>query len=150
MACQVQIPVSSTNPPESSIDQAPYVHVKEDGMVSAASDEVAEIEVRRQENMDQNKNEDTVTAEQNVQEKQNTKSELTQPPEVARSPERDISDIIAPVKRCLNQLSRQNRKSLWLLAYIALITTWPVVGSALSVFLRKRFQNLFSRASGRR
>ncbi|KAL0387223.1 UNVERIFIED_CONTAM: hypothetical protein Sradi_2604100 [Sesamum radiatum] len=136
------MPVSATSPPSS-----PYVHVKEDGMVSAANNQVAEIEVRHQENMDENKSEDTVPAEPNVQEKQNAKVELTQPPDVARSPERDITDIVAPVKRCLNQLSRQNRKSLWLLAYIAILTTWPVVGSALSVFLRKRFQDLLSRAS---
>ncbi|KAL0412758.1 UNVERIFIED_CONTAM: hypothetical protein Sradi_1477500 [Sesamum radiatum] len=144
------MPVSATSLPDPSINRAPYVHVKEDGMVSAANNQVAEIEVRHQENMDENKSEDTVPAEPNIQEKQNTKVELTQPPDVARSPERDITDIVAPVKRCLNQLSRQNRKSLWLLAYIAILTTWPVVGSALSVFLRKRFQDLLSRVSGKR
>ncbi|XP_011092320.1 embryogenesis-associated protein EMB8-like isoform X1 [Sesamum indicum] len=145
-----QTPDPATSPLDPSIDQAPYVHVKEDGMVSAANNQVAEIEVQHQENMDENKSEETLHAEPNVQEKQNTKVELTQPPDVARSPEQDITDIVAPVKRCLNQLSRQNRKSLWLLAYIAILTTWPVVGSALSVFLRKRFQDLLSRVSGKR
>ncbi|KAI3448346.1 hypothetical protein Pfo_005011 [Paulownia fortunei] len=145
-----EMSVSSVNPLESSIDEAPYVLVLEDGMVTGVSDEVAEIEVRHQENLDQDKTEDTIHAEGCVLKKENTKIDLSQPPDIANSPERGISDIVAPVKKCLNQLSRQNRKSLWLLGYIAIITTWPVVGSVLSVFLRKRFQNLFSRASGRR
>ncbi|KAK6121345.1 hypothetical protein DH2020_044917 [Rehmannia glutinosa] len=128
------ISVSSVNPLESSIDHAPYVHVSEDGMVTAVSEEVAEtIEIRHQENADENKTGDEINAEECVQEKQSTDINPTQP-------ERDISDLVAPVKKCLTQLSRQNRKSLWLLAYIAIITTWPVVGSALTVFLRKKFK----------
>ncbi|KAK6121156.1 hypothetical protein DH2020_045077 [Rehmannia glutinosa] len=139
-----EISVSSVNPLESSIDHAPYMHVSEDGMVTAVNEEVAEtIEIRHQENADENKTEDEINAEECVQEKQSTDINPTQP-------ERDISDLVAPVKKCLTQLSRQNRKSLWLLAYIAIITTWPVVGSALTVFLRKKFQNIFSRASVRR
>ncbi|PIN26952.1 Alpha/beta hydrolase [Handroanthus impetiginosus] len=138
---KIEIPVSSVNPLESSIDQSPYMHVSEDGIVTAVSQEAAEMGTEHQENKVQNNTKETIPAEESI-EKQNTKMGLT--------PERDISDIVAPVKRCLNQLSRQNRKSLWLLAYIAIITTWPVVGSALAVFLRKRFGGLFSRSSLRR
>lgn len=67
--------------------------------------------------------------------------------ETAQSPEqksmsnwdiKDLHDIIAPVKKCMHQLSRQNMRSVWLLAYIAIVTSWPLVGSALSfVFKRK-------------
>ncbi|KAL6560690.1 hypothetical protein OROGR_004249 [Orobanche gracilis] len=140
---EVQISVSSVSPLESSIDQAPYVHVSEDGMITAVSDETSV----QQENTNQNKTECT---EERVQEKEDADVNLNnnnQPPNTAHDLERDL---VAPMKKCLNQLSRHNRKSLWLLAYVAIITTWPVVGSALTFFLRKKFQNLFSRASVKR
>uniref|UniRef100_A0A803Q3Q4 Uncharacterized protein n=1 Tax=Cannabis sativa TaxID=3483 RepID=A0A803Q3Q4_CANSA len=35
-----------------------------------------------------------------------------------------------PIKRCLDLLRRQNRFSIWLLAYIAIVTSWPLLGSA--------------------
>lgn len=145
--CHLQISIPSVNPLESSIDQAPYVHILQDGMITAVSEEAsAEIGKPHQENVDQHKSQDT------VQEERNTNSSLIQPPPgIAHySSERDISDLVSPVKKCLNQLSRQNQKSVWLLAYVAIITTWPVVGPALSAFLRRKFRNIFSGASVRR
>ncbi|KAL1533760.1 phospholipase ABHD3-like isoform X2 [Salvia divinorum] len=41
------------------------------------------------------------------------------------------------VRRCLHQLSRQTNKSIWLLAYIAIMSSWPLVGAALR-YLRRR------------
>ncbi|XP_021300122.1 embryogenesis-associated protein EMB8 isoform X2 [Herrania umbratica] len=59
-------------------------------------------------------------------------------------------DVIAHVKRCLNHLSRQNRNSMWLLAYIAIITSWPLVGSAFHIFSRKKLRNVSPAALHRR
>ncbi|KAK6276823.1 hypothetical protein POUND7_017146 [Theobroma cacao] len=59
-------------------------------------------------------------------------------------------DVIAHVKRCLNHLSRQNRNSMWLLAYIAIITSWPLVGSAFRIFSRKKLRNVSPAALRRR
>ncbi|KAL7082361.1 hypothetical protein ACP275_14G093800 [Erythranthe tilingii] len=135
-----EVSVSSVNALDTSIDHAPYVHVLQNGMISAVGEEVAEIGILNKENVDQDtKEEDTVNAEQ---EKVSTEIDLIQP--------QKIVDIIAPVKKRLNQLSRQNRKSMWLLAYVAIVTTWPVVGPALSFFLRRRFRNPFSPASVKR
>lgn len=120
----LQISVPSVNPMESSIDQAPYVHLSKDGLVGGVSDE---IEVEHQ---DQNKAGDRIHVEQS------TKDQLSRPPNT----DQGIAAIVAPVMKRLNQISRQNQTSLWLLAYITLLTTWPLVGSAVSVFLRKRFQ----------
>ncbi|KAL8540732.1 hypothetical protein ACS0TY_002094 [Phlomoides rotata] len=115
-----EVSSATANPLESSIDQAPYVHVLEDGMVSAVNDEVVE------------------TGRDHAEECVN-KHDL------------QTSDFVAPAekKKCLNQLqlSSQNKKTLYLLAYIAIITTWPLVGPALSLFLRKRFQRFFSTPS---
>ncbi|KAG8364058.1 hypothetical protein BUALT_Bualt19G0086600 [Buddleja alternifolia] len=163
-----EIPVSSSNPHESSIDHAPYIHVSEEGTITAVREEVAEIL-----NMDQNKTKNLICAEERqkdendldqtpvtacspeqnktensicAEERQKDENDLDQTPVAACSPEQDISShIVAPLKKSLNQVSRQNRKSLWLLAYIAMVTTWPVVGSILAVFFRKKFKNLFSR-----
>lgn len=42
-------------PLESSIDEAPYVHISKEGMVAGVSDEVAEIGVEHQGNRDEKK-----------------------------------------------------------------------------------------------
>lgn len=112
------------------------MHVSEDGMVSAVNDEVVETGDEHQGNSNH--------VEECVPENRSNKHDLFD------TPERETSDFVEPVKKCLNQLPSQNKKSLYLLAYIALITTWPVVGPALSVFFRKRFQGFWSGASVRR
>ncbi|KAG6427271.1 hypothetical protein SASPL_111513 [Salvia splendens] len=119
---EIEISVPSVNPGEPSIDQAPYVHLCQDGMVGGVSDET------QVEHQEQNKSGDRIHVE------------LNQPPNT----DQGMATIVAPVMKRLNQLSRQNRTSLWLLAYIAFLTTWPLVGSAVSVFFRKRFQARFS------
>jgi hypothetical protein len=36
--------------------------------------------------------------------------------------------------------------SMWLLAYIAIMTSWPLVGSALQIFFRKKLRNVLPAA----
>lgn len=132
-----EMPDGSFNSPiQSSIDHAPYLHIVEDGIVTAVGDEV-DLGVQRLENADQNKTQDTFL----IEEKQTSCLDHTQPL---------YTKNVGPVKISLNQISRQNRKSLWLLGYIAIITTWPLVGSALAIFFRKKFQNRLSFTSFRR
>lgn len=59
-------------------------------------------------------------------------------------------DVVTPFKRYLGQLSRQNRWSIWLLAYIAITTSWPLVGSALHLVFGKRLRNILPRGLVRR
>ncbi|KAK6157027.1 hypothetical protein DH2020_011275 [Rehmannia glutinosa] len=120
---KVQMPVSSANPQHTSIDKAPFVKSSENGIISA---------------------EDKFHEEENVQEKPNAEIGINQHPDITRSHEQ------TPVEKCLNQISSQNKKSLRVLVYIAIITTWPVVGSAVAVFLRKMFQDVLSDNSLRR
>ena len=48
-----------------------------------------------------------------------------------------IQDVIAPVKKSMNQLIRSQGRSLWWLAYIAVVTSWPLLG----ILYRKKFRN---------
>jgi len=59
-------------------------------------------------------------------------------------------DVVTPFKRYLGQLSRQNRWSIWLLAYIAITTSWPLVGSALHLVFGKRLRDTLPRGLVRR
>lgn len=119
---------------ESSIDQAPYVQVSVDGMVAGVSDEIG---AEHQDSTDEKKAGDRIHVEHGVQEKQSKRED--------HCIEQGMREIVTPVVKCLNKLSRENRISVWLLAYIALATTWPLVGSAVSLFLkRRRLQPLLS------
>ncbi|AQK86355.1 alpha/beta-Hydrolases superfamily protein [Zea mays] len=146
---------------ESSIDKSPYVNFMEDGMVAALTDDgpnngdsllnevLGEIEpndsvvvqhVKQNQNTRAIQNEsdswldDKNSSEGNVQAHGGTQEQREVP--YANK----ISDAIGPVKKSINQLSRSQGKSIWLLAYIALVTSWPLLG-ALGFFFRKRLSN---------
>jgi hypothetical protein len=55
-----------------------------------------------------------------------------------------IHDAIAPVKRSINRLTRYQGRSVWLLAYISFVTSWPLLGSLAFIVFRKKFRNPFS------
>lgn len=125
---------SSTAPTESSVDLGPYIDVAEDGMVAAvgtmASDKVVEdtpsqpvSQIEKDANLDTEKTDST--------------TEETLP---GNEP-MHVDDLIVPIKRRMDQLSRHSRMSIWLLACIAITTTWPLVGSALILFLRRKFKS---------
>ncbi|KAL3814516.1 hypothetical protein ACJIZ3_015784 [Penstemon smallii] len=78
------------------------------------------------ENMNKYDWEDLIRPEESPHEKQNANIEQ----DITRR--KGFLNIIAPVKR-----------SLWVLVYVALVTSWPIVGSVL-LFSRERFQNLFT------
>ncbi|MCD7466345.1 hypothetical protein HAX54_002955 [Datura stramonium] len=122
------------SPLESSIDQAPYVNIREDGLVTAFSNEPSG-EVGSQQN------------EQRVEDDRSGDSTRETNATAAQfdlAPEPDFDAMTVPVKRCLNQLSRHSKISMWVLAYVAIITTWPILGSALPMFFKKKLRNIFS------
>ncbi|KAG6780003.1 hypothetical protein POTOM_016410 [Populus tomentosa] len=137
-------------PPESSIDQGPYVNVLEDGMVTVVGnsqeDFVAEDECNEDVDLIR-KDEDANLQEERsdlLTEKTRSKVDLNQPLD------QNLNDLDVPVRRRMDQLLRLNRNSIWLLAYIAVVTTWPLVGSALLPFLKKRFKSIIPSALRRR
>ncbi|KAJ6711297.1 ALPHA/BETA-HYDROLASES SUPERFAMILY PROTEIN [Salix purpurea] len=136
-------------PLDSSIDQGPYVNVSEDGMVTAVGniqeDFIAEGECN--EDVDHiKKDEDAILHEERsdlLTEKTQSKGDLNQPLD------QNLNDLAAPVRRQMNQLLRLSRNSIWLLAYIAIVTTWPLVGPALLPFLKRKFKSFIPSALSR-
>ncbi|KAB5574452.1 hypothetical protein DKX38_001646 [Salix brachista] len=133
-------------PLDSSIDQGPYVNVSEDGMVTAVGniqeDFIAEDECN--EDVDHfKKDEDAILHEERsdlLTEKTRSKVDLNQPLD------QNLNDLAAPVRRQMDQLLRLSRNSIWLLAYIAIVTTWPLVGPALLPFLKRKFKSFIPSA----
>lgn len=140
-------------PSESLIDQGPYVNVVEDGMVAAAGTVAMNnvVEDTPNKSVTQlNKDHDDVSLEtendDRVARKTLHKNNLMPPSQQNVDPD----DLIAPMRRHIDQLSRQSRISIWLLALLAVSTTWPLVGSALTLFLKRRFKRFMPAALLRR
>ncbi|KAL6525204.1 hypothetical protein OROMI_030797 [Orobanche minor] len=111
---------------QSSIDQGPYLKVA-DGMVAAMVTETT----------------DSVTNE--TFEEKNDHDQTNQIGSVSESNHANGGDIKGGpgfVERCLHQLSRQNNKSIWLLAYVAVVSSWPLVGAALGFLLRRKLKKV--------
>ncbi|XP_074273302.1 embryogenesis-associated protein EMB8-like [Silene latifolia] len=138
---QKKIP-AHVHAPESSIDQGPFVSLAEDGMVAAASNEPSKAEVD-EEFTDLDKQ--TIDmSEQDEQEKDYVSKDV---PSVSQIPEQvsntsadTLRDATSLIKRQLDQLSRHSRKSMWLLTYVAIATSWPLVGSALFFFFKRKIK----------
>ncbi|CAN4110713.1 unnamed protein product [Withania somnifera] len=128
------------SPLESSIDQAPYVNIREDGLVTAFSN-VPSDEVGSQQNgqpVEDDKAGDIIRGVSGTMQPETNAT--TQFP--ASEPHFDA--MMVPVKSCLNQLSRHSKISMWILAYVAITTTWPILGSALPMLFKKKLRNVFS------
>ncbi|RLM97814.1 embryogenesis-associated protein EMB8-like isoform X1 [Panicum miliaceum] len=148
---------------ESSIDKSPYVNFMEDGMVAAVTNDgpdnndslhnqiVGEIElsdgmvaIQQNERTGEIQNEsyremgDKNNSEENVTSVQGHEGNHRQREEPCAN---NIGDAIAPVRRSINQLTRSQGKSVWLLAYIAVVTSWPLLGTLGFFLFRKRFSN---------
>ncbi|CAK9147351.1 unnamed protein product, partial [Ilex paraguariensis] len=141
---------SPGGPLESSIDQAPYVNFRDDGMVTALGNEpTINIEDSQNECIVQKENgEDTSSNTQGGDHLTREKPHMTS--ELEQALGQDVKETIVPVKKGVDQLCRQSRKSMWLLAYIAIVTTWPVVGSALLLFFKKKFRDVLPEMLKRR
>ncbi|GFP81347.1 embryogenesis-associated protein emb8 [Phtheirospermum japonicum] len=102
---------------QSSIDQGPYLNVA-DGMVAAMGNE-------RTDGSNDHTNQIGPVSENHAFASVTKRSDYR----------KEGSSF---VERCFYQLSRQNNKSIWLLAYIAVISSWPVVGAALGFLFRRK------------
>ncbi|GFY88558.1 alpha/beta-Hydrolases superfamily protein [Actinidia rufa] len=136
---EIQVP-HSISPQESSIDQAPHVNITEDGMVTAMGNEQTNVEDAHDEPINQNEvGVDKISETHRGDQVTGERTHLTDDPPQPQG--RDANDINIPVRTYMDRLSRHSRKSIWLLAYIAIITTWPLVGPALSLLFKKRIRN---------
>ncbi|XP_062098651.1 embryogenesis-associated protein EMB8-like isoform X2 [Humulus lupulus] len=134
---------------DSTIDQGPFVSVVEDGMVAAVGNEQT------------NNNSVEELSETQKSHCENTETvSVADQDELSSQPESGFVPVIketsgqatrvqdakpldtTPVKRCLDVLRQQNRFSIWLLAYIAIATSWPLLGSAMRALSRKKLRNV--------
>lgn len=117
---------------QTSIDQGPYLNVA-DGMVAAMGNEHTDGEETSE---DPNQTDQTVPVTDNhVFGGRKTRC-ATNDSQTSRDDAGSKGQGI--VRRCLHQLSRQSNKSIWLLAYIAIMSSWPVVGVALRYLHRRK------------
>ncbi|KAL4302631.1 hypothetical protein GQ457_10G022770 [Hibiscus cannabinus] len=127
-------------PLQSSIDQAPYLNVTGDGMVTAMGNEPRDVlqeDAPNEHTIGGNKDESAISDNR-------THFELTDKidsdEQIKQKVEKNVKDLIFPVQKRVDKLSRRSRQSIWLLAYIAIVTTWPFVGSLIVSVLKKRFK----------
>ncbi|KDP42430.1 hypothetical protein JCGZ_00227 [Jatropha curcas] len=140
---------SSTSVPQSSIDQGPFLNVMEGGMVTAMgniTDSVAE-ETCNGDGDDVKKGEETISDRERSD---NVTDKI--PPIIndKQQSDQNLNDLIVPMRRYMGQLSKRSGISIWLLVYIAIVTTWPLAGSALLLFIKKRFKSIIPAALLRR
>ncbi|KAI4367417.1 hypothetical protein MLD38_023156 [Melastoma candidum] len=119
---------------EPLMDEGPYLTVSQDGMVAPAPGDQAGCVVSNvpiQHAADVANNDESLSLDEQTVKAEDSQN-LTRVPTV--NPGTDTT-------RRTDRLLRYNRMSVWLLAYIAVVTTWPVVGSALTVFAKRRLKN---------
>lgn len=126
-------------PLHSSIDQGPYVNVMGNGMVAAVGDEPIDTSPdTSNEHRIQNKRDEDAISDKgtgvDLTEKLHSEKHILQ------QAEQNVKDLIVPVHGRIDKLSRRSRQSVWLLAYIAIVTTWPFVGSVLLSVIKRRFK----------
>ena len=136
----MQIPKPHT-PLDSSIDQGPYLNITEDGMVAALNNEQTTDVESRVTQVDHHITETLAPEETENEQKELVTEKSHGNPQATVM--RDAMDLDAktPIIRYLGQLSRQNRWSIGLLVYIAITTSWPLLGSVLRFVFGKKPRN---------
>ncbi|CAL0300644.1 unnamed protein product [Lupinus luteus] len=144
-----------STPVHSSIDQGPYVNITEDGMVAALNKEPTTTNVEELHGIQDTHEIHASVPEEKVNELDElvTDAKSDDSSSVAQSSSAHdglVLDVIKPLKRYVGQLSRQSRWSFWLLVYIAITTSWPLVGSVLYFVLGKKVRDILLGGLGRR
>ncbi|CAN0880458.1 Embryogenesis-associated protein EMB8 [Linum grandiflorum] len=135
-------PSSTTNPLESTIDQGPFINIVDDGTVAAVADILKDDTAAAN---------DTSNVDHTSKEEEDSSKDVATPKKMDpennhESPcDEKLSDLIDPIKRQITQLRGHSRTSIWILAYIAIVTTWPVLGSGLIFYLKKKSRRSFKR-----
>ncbi|XP_020599761.1 embryogenesis-associated protein EMB8 isoform X3 [Phalaenopsis equestris] len=146
------------SPLDSSIDKGPYINLMENGLITAVISDVSDNEDISDANDEQRQIEAradnkaiVTTDDQEHCAPINTALDTPLLSSSSGQKEDEDADAItfkdastAAVKRCLKQLSRRSQRSIWLLAYIAVVSSWPLVGSALLLVFRNKLKGLFS------
>ncbi|KAK4802774.1 hypothetical protein SAY86_000977 [Trapa natans] len=123
---------------DSSIDQGPYVNVA-DGMVAAAGNEHTREIIEEDEDCKHPKDLPIDPIEMVPGSGKNRLQAAN------KKVVEDVQKI--PVARSVLQILGRTRKSVWLLAYVAVITSWPLVGSAIGIFFKRKIRKAPTRSA---
>ncbi|KAH7860024.1 hypothetical protein Vadar_008259 [Vaccinium darrowii] len=144
---------------ETSIDQGPYINLT-GGMVAAMGNELVTNDVVDMEDLSEGqKSHDRVTEEIVLDSREGQLLAGVNPnfpysvPSSSKQSEgakgSNSLELSNPIRRCLNKLFRQNRTSIWLLGYIAIVSTWPLLGAALQFVFKKKLKSVLPRTKHR-
>lgn len=146
----MQIP-SLVPPPEPSIDQGPYVNVAQDGMLAAVGNERPGTDEFQDPSELNKQTSDMIMEKQDQELRESRPNDVpsdcpTQEP-MSSTCAATCHSATSLIKRRLDQISRHSRKSIWLLAYVAIVSSWPLVGSAFYFFFRTKIKKSLLPAS---
>ncbi|XP_038683197.1 embryogenesis-associated protein EMB8 isoform X2 [Tripterygium wilfordii] len=146
-------PLSLSSPLESSIGEGPYVNVTEEGIVAVIGNSQTENlaeDMFEDQDISNKHTVHTATDEQDIYSDDNMTQKSQFKNRTASQSEQNVNNSFGPAQKCLNQLLRRSKTSIWLLAYIAFATTWPLVGTALLLVFKKKFRGILPMASLKR
>jgi uncharacterized protein len=138
---------------ESSIDKSPYVNIMEDGMIAPVTNDgtgndgppsnqtVDEVELSDKAGVIQQNGVYAEKHNEHTSGVENESSAISANQQGEEVYTNKLREIIAPVKRSINKMTRYQGRSVWLLAYIAFVTSWPLLGSLAFITFRKKFRN---------
>jgi uncharacterized protein len=138
---------------ESSIDKSPYVNIMENGMIAPVTNDVTgndgspsnqtvdEVELSDKAGVIQQNGVSTEKHNEHTSGVENKSSAVSTNQQGEEVYTNKLPEIIAPVKRSINKMTQYQGRSVWLLAYIAFVTSWPLLGSLAFITFRKKIRN---------
>ncbi|KAJ3677880.1 hypothetical protein LUZ60_001683 [Juncus effusus] len=130
---------------ESTIDQSPYVNITEDGLLTPVINNTNNNKNNNDDNDDiiteitpdeNNSNNENNNNNDNINNNEGNSSEGKEKKE--EKLDKTSSEAINPIKKSLSLIKMHQDKSVWLLAYIAFVTSWPLIGSLAFFFFKKK------------
>ncbi|XP_042421172.1 phospholipase ABHD3-like isoform X1 [Zingiber officinale] len=138
---------------EPSIDKGPFINIKEDGNVATSKKYEAQND-HKEELLDSQINQNTKSEDieiVNIDQRKNVDAEDVQQVVVSSGQELEnknddkvIHEVAASLNNSVNKLLLKQQMSIWLLVYISVVRTWPILGSALCIVFRKQVRRILS------
>ncbi|XP_047321768.1 embryogenesis-associated protein EMB8-like [Impatiens glandulifera] len=129
----------------SSFNQGPYLNVTDDGMVAAAAvGKELTSGVRKFQQTTLTTSDDSTSSEEEaifVVNKESKKKTTNNHRATAKDNNTKQLEILSRMRQHFDRLVRKNKGSLWLLAYIAVLSTWPLLGTALHYIFKRKLKN---------
>ncbi|CAI9114698.1 OLC1v1015477C1 [Oldenlandia corymbosa var. corymbosa] len=125
---------------DSSIDQGPYLSAA-DGMVAAMGTEHSSNNATLFTSAEEHRVHENPESTSEREQRQSTPEANSGDSSSRHANSEDVKSTSPEgITKYLSQLSRHNKNSMWLLAYVAILSSWPLLGTALKFLFRKKFK----------